>query len=259
MIMCVLSTIMYDIMVVLQCTPIDYIWRRSIGDPAIQGTCHYTAMLVTCGYLYNSLVAACDLTLGILPLFIVRHLQMPLVTKIAVAAILSLAGLAAACAIVRFAYIGSLEGIDFLYDTVDFTIWAQLELAVGITASSLATLGPLLRLYRRLASGAEQEETPVVPERPVYRRRRGVLDLSMPLSILVGSVATQFRPDKLATTVSEVRCGPRDEEASSQIRLTAEDGRGVSAGTNETGTGIYRKYELSQISDVESNGARGKE
>jgi hypothetical protein len=76
-------------------------------------------------------VAVCDLTLAIIPLFIVRNLQMPEVTKIAVVAILSLGACmssvfflvagwllvevsASAGAIVRVVYISALQQSDFL-------------------------------------------------------------------------------------------------------------------------------------------------
>lgn len=55
---------------------------------------------------------------------------------------------ASSATIVRFPYLHSLTDIDdFLFSTVDVAIWSTVETGIGITASAVATLRPLLRTF----------------------------------------------------------------------------------------------------------------
>jgi hypothetical protein len=49
--------------------------------------------------------------------------------------------------IIRLPYTTSIKGYkgDFLYRTTDFAIWSTVEVGLGITAGSMATLRPLLK------------------------------------------------------------------------------------------------------------------
>ncbi|KAL5341373.1 hypothetical protein BJX70DRAFT_395763 [Aspergillus crustosus] len=245
MVLCVLVTIMYLVIILVQCQPISYMWTRTLRDPSIKGACYYTSM-IRGWYVYNALVTVCDLTMGILPIFIVRRLQMPRATRIAVAVILSFGAFASAGAIARFAYIDSLGDFDFLYGIVDFTIWTGVEIAVGISAGSLATLGPLLRRWTQPASD-EEDEIPRCARRPMPRRPRHLHPLSLPLTSLAGSVASQ------AVVITKVHGSPPGtSDDSSQVRLALQDNRGTTAVDSKVEQGIYRACEVSQISDVES-------
>ncbi|KAL4879972.1 hypothetical protein BJY04DRAFT_192740 [Aspergillus karnatakaensis] len=73
----------------LQCKPFSYFWEQVLLDPAIQGVCVLHTMTII-SYIYTASALICDLTLGIVPIFLVKKLQMAMVTKVAVAAILSL-------------------------------------------------------------------------------------------------------------------------------------------------------------------------
>lgn len=48
---------------------------------------------------------------------------------------------------------------DFLYDFVDIAIWSVVENGLGLTASSLATLRPLVRKLRSLCSTDDDVES----------------------------------------------------------------------------------------------------
>lgn len=66
--------------------------------------------------------------------------------KILVAGILAFAAVGSTATVVRMFYIHTLtNGPDFLYATTDVAIWSTVEPGVGITASSIATLRPLVR------------------------------------------------------------------------------------------------------------------
>ncbi|KAJ4246289.1 hypothetical protein NW762_013640 [Fusarium torreyae] len=53
---------------------------------------------------------------------------------------------ASAAVIARFPYLPFLRKPDFLWNTLDIAIWSTVEQGLAITASSLATLRPLLKL-----------------------------------------------------------------------------------------------------------------
>lgn len=80
--------LMFWLVLLLDCRPISYFWNRV--DPEYSGTCLSVQTLLDIAYLYSALTIICDLTLGILPIFLVWTLQMNRRTKIAVAGILSL-------------------------------------------------------------------------------------------------------------------------------------------------------------------------
>jgi hypothetical protein len=80
--------IMYWLVLLLDCYPISYFWNRV--DSRYSGTCLSVQTLLAIAYLYSALTIICDLTLGILPVFLVWTLQMNRRTKIAVGGILSL-------------------------------------------------------------------------------------------------------------------------------------------------------------------------
>lgn len=114
-------------------------------------------------YALGAVNAAADWALGTLPFFIVWDLQMKMKTKLLVAGILAFAAIGSTATIVRMFYIHSLlDGPDFLYATTDVAIWSTVEPGIGIAASSIATLRPLVRhcLWRMgLASAPGRSDT----------------------------------------------------------------------------------------------------
>lgn len=71
---------------------------------------------------------------------------MKLKTKALVAGILAFAAIGSTATVVRMFYIHTLmDGPDFLYATTDVAMWSTVEPGIGITASSIATLRPLVR------------------------------------------------------------------------------------------------------------------
>jgi hypothetical protein len=52
---------------------------------------------------------------------------------------------ASAAVVVRLPFLPKIHDEDFLYETVDVAIWSTIELCLGITAASAATLQPLAK------------------------------------------------------------------------------------------------------------------
>ncbi len=80
--------LMFWLVLLLDCRPISHFWNRV--DPSNSGTCLPVQILLDIMYLYSALSIICDMTLGILPVFLVWTLQMNRRTKAAVGGILSL-------------------------------------------------------------------------------------------------------------------------------------------------------------------------
>lgn len=133
---------------VFQCWPISDWWSLDINEKH----CIKPDIVVGLTYAVSGLNVIADWTLGILPAFMVKDLQMSVRQKRLVAIILSFAAIGSSATIVRLPYVGSLsqsfdgsEG-DFLFTTVGVAIWTTIEIGVGITAGCMATLRPLFRL-----------------------------------------------------------------------------------------------------------------
>ncbi|KAJ5884820.1 hypothetical protein N7495_009330 [Penicillium taxi] len=110
-------------MITFQCQPVFYFWQRAllISHPTadIHGTCMNLDRLIIIAYVYSGAATCCDMTLGILPFFLVWKLKMGFTTKASLAAILDA--------------------------TTQISIWSNVEASLGIAAGSLVTLRPLFR------------------------------------------------------------------------------------------------------------------
>jgi hypothetical protein len=87
------SFIMSIVGILINCKPINYAWLRLYEDPTITGQC-YEEQTIYLTYVFSGLMALCDITLGILPIFMACRLQMAWRMKAAISCIL---GLAEAC------------------------------------------------------------------------------------------------------------------------------------------------------------------
>ncbi|TGO83634.1 hypothetical protein BPOR_0615g00020 [Botrytis porri] len=99
-------------------------------------------------YGHGAVNVLTDFTLGIIPAFIVADLQITTRTKAAVAMTLALGSITSVCTLTRIAYINDLlHTSDYLYSIADVIILSIVEAAVGLIASCLATLKPLVRSF----------------------------------------------------------------------------------------------------------------
>ncbi|KAK8129080.1 hypothetical protein PG984_010188, partial [Apiospora sp. TS-2023a] len=106
---------------------------------------------VVLGLTYAASATNClaDWAFGLMPVLVVRTLNMPRGARILVAGLMSFAAVASIATIVRMVYIPTLlNGDDFLYATTDIAIWSTVEVGVGITTLSVAALHPLVSQWR---------------------------------------------------------------------------------------------------------------
>ncbi|KAF7596904.1 hypothetical protein BBP40_011949 [Aspergillus hancockii] len=255
MLLTVLAGVVFMFLMLLQCKPLEYFWTKTAFDPNISGHCLDMKIIIAMTYVYSAFAAICDFTVGILPIFLVRKLHMKKQTKIAVVGILSMACIASSAVIIRIPFVHTFSDPDFLYATVEIAIWSNIEVGLGITAGSLATLRPLLRHW--LGSRTDPTYPSPFPGRSGSRLPPGASrDRPFPLGSLDDNAQNRLRPDKLAVTVTTVHSqdpngswNGASSPNSSEERLTAQGSPALPAvGGGDMVLGIHRTFEVTQTS-----------
>ncbi|KAH6622084.1 integral membrane protein [Boeremia exigua] len=219
----------YTLLVIFQCRPISFWWDL---DPNHTGTCLSASLVMYFTYAVSALNSVADWTFGILPIFVVKDLQMKRRVKVIVSGIIGLAAIGSTATIIRLPYTSTLKPYkgDFLYRTTDFAIWTTVEVGVGITAGCIATLKPLFKAVldsTAQASGLPWSKTP----KGGFQSKTG------------GSYGTQQALDDLrpaaertvrTTTVTGGRGSSSDEENMLDTGLPEERWDGIRKGVTTT-------------------------
>ncbi|OOF95330.1 hypothetical protein ASPCADRAFT_406135 [Aspergillus carbonarius ITEM 5010] len=278
MIMTVVAGMVFMFIMLLQCKPLAYFWTRKAFNPDIHGHCMNIQIVIAMTYVYSGFAALCDFTVGLLPIFLVRKLHMKQKTKMAVVGILSMACIASSATIIRIPWVHTFADWDFLYATVEIALWSNIEVGLGITAGSLATLRPLLRQWLGSSADHNYDASPFPGpsgSRPLGVNKSGGVGRSHDRPYPLGSlddtgVQGRLRPDKLAVTVTTIqsqvdpdtRLWRGGSSNSSEERLTGSAGSGgrnhgtiMEHGDLELGLGIHRTFEVTQTS---SSGGTGR-
>ncbi|KAF7527827.1 hypothetical protein G7054_g10347 [Neopestalotiopsis clavispora] len=137
----VLTGLVFFFVTLFQCHPITYFWAK-VGK---EGSCVDAGIIAALTYLYSAISVIADFTFALLPLHMIKGLQMNRRTKYALIPILGMGCVASIAVVVRFAYIENFKDPDFLWATVDIAIWSTTEQGLAITAGSLASLQPLAK------------------------------------------------------------------------------------------------------------------
>ncbi|KAH0427247.1 integral membrane protein [Colletotrichum camelliae] len=141
MIFTVLAGVVFFFVSMFQCLPVSRFWNKDIP-----GTCIDVNVVIGLAYLYSAFSVTSDMTFAILPGFLVWSLQLKTRAKLALIPLLVMGCVASSAVIVRFGYLMNLKDPDFLWATLDTAIWSSVEQGLAITAGSLATIRPLLKL-----------------------------------------------------------------------------------------------------------------
>ncbi|KAJ5126575.1 hypothetical protein N7448_007354 [Penicillium atrosanguineum] len=229
----VFAGLVFMFLMLFQCKPLAFFWLRMAHHPVVniegEGSCINMEIIVIMTYIYSAFAAACDFTVGILPIFVVRKLHMKRQTKMAVVGILSMACIASSAVIVRIPFVETFNNLDdFLYATVQIAYWSNLECGLGITAGCLATLRPLLR--QLFGSHVDPSYSAGFPKESYGRYNPASGQRPVPLGSMNGTNRSELRPDKLAVMVTNIE-SQRDLErswpgssspSSSEERLTIQ-------------------------------------
>ncbi|OGE55324.1 hypothetical protein PENARI_c004G06645 [Penicillium arizonense] len=249
MVLTVIAGLVFMFLMLLQCKPLAYFWTRVTMDPSIPGYCISIDIIIVMTYIYSAFSALCDFTVGILPIFLVHKLHMKRQTKIAVMGILSMACIASSAVIVRIPFVQTFADDDFLYATFEIAVWSNIEAGLGITAGSLATLRPLLRMWTGSRSDPDYSSGFPGARSRSASRQLGGNDRPFPLGSLDDSAQSRLRPDKLAVTVTTIKSqrdldGGSLSPSNSEERLTID--RPSPRLTEDIGLGIHRTFEVTQ-------------
>ncbi|KAI1777869.1 hypothetical protein F4818DRAFT_439192 [Hypoxylon cercidicola] len=144
LLVCLIYHVFYVFMTAFQCQPASYYWLKY--NPGTVGKCWSDELVMGCTYAAAAINATTDWILGLLPIALVQNLELSKRTKVLVSCTLALGSIASTATIVRIPYIWQLtQPGDFLYEFTDLTIWSTIEIGLGIVASAVATLRPLVR------------------------------------------------------------------------------------------------------------------
>ncbi|KAH7127280.1 hypothetical protein EDB81DRAFT_846200 [Dactylonectria macrodidyma] len=141
MLVTVLTGVVFFFVTLFQCRPVSYFWEKDQ-----HGSCLDVEVIIALTYMYSAFTVVCDFTFALLPLVLIWKLNMDRKSKIALIPIMTMACVASTAVVIRFAYVKDFRNPDFLYATVDIAIWSTTETGLAITAGSIATLRPLIRL-----------------------------------------------------------------------------------------------------------------
>ncbi|ORY60919.1 uncharacterized protein BCR38DRAFT_49229 [Pseudomassariella vexata] len=143
----IFAGVIFFFVTLFQCNPISYFWNQNHQD----GTCIDPNIIIALAFIYSIFSVICDFTLALLPAFLIAGLKMNKRTKVLLIPLMAMGTIASAGVIVRMPYLTKIKDPDFLWSTTDVAIWSTIEQGLAITAGSLATLRPLIRLaYAKL-------------------------------------------------------------------------------------------------------------
>ncbi|KAM4056086.1 integral membrane family protein [Hirsutella rhossiliensis] len=130
---------------IFQCTPVAKQWDFRIE----RGFCASPDAIIASAYALSVLTVLSDWLYALLPVPMVWNVKMTKQAKWTVVAILGLGIFASIATLIRLKFLNKLQDTgDLLYSAVDAMIWTIVEPGVAIFASSLATVRPLLRVFR---------------------------------------------------------------------------------------------------------------
>ncbi|KAI2642564.1 hypothetical protein GGS21DRAFT_178478 [Xylaria nigripes] len=152
LVVCVVFNTCYFFLAAFQCRPVRYFWEQ-YTNASLNGSCLSFEFTTSLTYTFSGINAAGDWFLALLPVALVRNLELGRRQKISIAGILAIGIVASAATIVRVFYVWQIEqGGDVLYEFTDFAIWSTVENGLGLIASSVVMLRPLFKKFLKAAS-----------------------------------------------------------------------------------------------------------
>ncbi|KAI0123448.1 cation-transporting ATPase 4 [Xylariales sp. AK1849] len=146
-------SVFYVFIVIFQCQPVQFYWYRYDPNSPDTGRCNGHLLATIPTYISFVISVVSDWILALIPVSIVWNAKMDRRSKVSVSCVLALGSIASMATIARIPYARQLlADPDYLYNFTDLAIWSTVEVGLGLTASSLATLKPLFRKLRILAN-----------------------------------------------------------------------------------------------------------
>ncbi|KAF2649582.1 hypothetical protein K491DRAFT_721527 [Lophiostoma macrostomum CBS 122681] len=161
--------------ILIQAQPLSAFWtgKGKITDPT----------LILCfSYAFSAASVTTDFSLGIMPIVILRHLQMPSLIKVSLIFVLALGIIPSLATMVRLRFLTAYVQDDSIHGFAAICIYSIVEAGLGIIAGSLPALRPLLKTAPCSRSHASKSapSKPREPSRGLLRRI--TTGLSKPIS-----------------------------------------------------------------------------
>ena len=122
----------------LHCRPLAALW-----NPEVKGSCLSTNTAVLAGYIGFAIDVVTDLVCAIIPVVVIRQLQMNLRTKVALCGLMGLGVFTAGCAVAKAVALRGVFADDYAWGFTAPATWAAVEQFVGIIIASVPSLRPL--------------------------------------------------------------------------------------------------------------------
>ncbi|OAQ59977.1 cation-transporting ATPase 4 [Pochonia chlamydosporia 170] len=235
-------SIIYFFIDIWSCQPVEYMWTRYNPIPPAEGTCNaanYVIILTLASALLNVIA---DVVLPLLPATLIWKAQLPRREKISVICLLLLGSIASVATIVRIPYAnGMLDNPDYLYTSTDLGIWSTLEIGIALTASSLATLKPLMKRIRVFSSFSDLNY--------LTAGSRGRANNTASSTNAAGGQSNTLAGDNLETVLSangerqEQWPNRRDNKGSMDVELVANY-RGTNSPSRSHDTDVESGYDV---------------
>ncbi|KAI1493357.1 hypothetical protein F5X96DRAFT_622182 [Biscogniauxia mediterranea] len=144
----ILSALVVDIYVLIQCRPIERTWGEK------PGTCIPIVVSVAITFVISAFNIITDVTTALLPFLMLKRAQMARRKKLTVIAILSLGVLASIATIARLPFgTAYFATKDYLVGLGDIILWTVVECDLALIAGSLPMLAPLFRGLNKGSTG----------------------------------------------------------------------------------------------------------
>ncbi|KAF4973793.1 hypothetical protein FSARC_22 [Fusarium sarcochroum] len=136
----VLTTIAAIVAVLIRCKPVPASWNPALG------TCENQHIIIVFTYVVSGMNILTDFAVAIIPIFILRKLQMRASLKRMTALVLGVGVLASVATIIRLPYSSAYsEPKNVLYGVGRIILWTVVECSLGIIAGSMPMLRKLFK------------------------------------------------------------------------------------------------------------------
>ncbi|KAM0541757.1 hypothetical protein ACHAPJ_013114 [Fusarium lateritium] len=214
------------IVIMVQCRPVHAFW-----DPS-KGICMDKILPTVLTYAASVSNVITDFAVAIIPMCLVRKLQMRAKLKLYAQLIMGLGILASIASIVRVPYSSAyLKPEHFIYQVANIILWTVVECGVGIVAGSLPSLRAFFKSLAKDKStndySASHASDLLTFGRVRDRSKRGdAIELGINTVVNHDAEGSQEQDDDSTRRIIKVRRSFRVEEAESdEERLCNESGR----------------------------------
>ncbi|KAM7220299.1 hypothetical protein V8F06_004265 [Rhypophila decipiens] len=150
----------------IRCIPFYAIWTPNVpGAKCLDTTASFLAV--------QAHTLAMDFIILLVPLVILRHLNIPWRQKVVLVIVLGFGGMACVVSVIRLQYLRlSATSPDRTWDSYFSAVYGVIEPNVGIICACIVTLRPLFRRWKWLQSGEIESSHVELPGQP--RMRHGI-------------------------------------------------------------------------------------